>query len=73
MENSGVKAGGLTPREMEVLTFLARGLSTKEIACRMKISRRMVKTYVRNIKDKTGSETREEAVYKATLWGIIIA
>jgi DNA-binding NarL/FixJ family response regulator len=45
---------GLTPREHEVASLIADGLSNKEIAARLRISVGTVKYYVHQILDKTG-------------------
>ncbi len=50
----------LTPREAEVLTLLAEGLSNKLIADRLKISDHTAKFHVNSILNKLGAETRTE-------------
>jgi DNA-binding CsgD family transcriptional regulator len=52
---------GLTSREVEVLRLLVRGLSNKEIAERLVISRRTVGSHVEHIYAKTGVSTRAGA------------
>lgn len=49
---------GLTPRETEVATLVAQGLSNKEIADRLFISVPTVKDHVHNILTKTGLASR---------------
>ncbi len=44
----------LTDREREVLTWIAQGLSTKEIAARFDISARTVETHRANLMRKLG-------------------
>ncbi|MDT8912739.1 helix-turn-helix transcriptional regulator [Amycolatopsis sp. PS_44_ISF1] len=44
-----------SPREMEVLSHLADGLTYASIARRMKISLHTVDEYIRRIKKKSGS------------------
>lgn len=45
---------GLTDREREVLTLIARGLSTKEIAAELDIGQRTVETHRANLMRKLG-------------------
>lgn len=42
----------LTKRELEVLSLVQDGLTTKEVASRLQISKRTVETYRRNINEK---------------------
>jgi DNA-binding NarL/FixJ family response regulator len=61
----------LTPREMEVLEWMARGLQNKEIATELVISERTVKFHVSSILGKLGAGNRTEAVTLAMQRGII--
>lgn len=54
----------LSPREQEVLDFLAKGFLYKEIAENMGISYETVHTYIRRIYEKLQVRTRTEAVAK---------
>lgn len=56
MMREGHKEGlhGLTDREREVLTLIARGLSTKEIATELNIGGRTVETHRANLMRKLG-------------------
>ncbi len=65
------RAGVLTPREMEVLGLMARGLPNKGIARELAISEHTVKFHVNAILGKLGSQSRTEAVMQATLLGLI--
>ena len=51
-----------SPREYEVLTLVAQGLTNREIAYRLGISDRTVQFHVNAIFNKTGSRSRTEAV-----------
>ena len=49
---------GLTPREVEVLQLLARGLSNKEIAERLVISPKTAGNHIEHIYAKIGASNR---------------
>lgn len=55
----------LTGREIEVLQHVAKGLTSKEIGHVLFISENTVKNHVRNILDKLGLHSRNEAVLYA--------
>lgn len=55
----------LTPRELEILEFLSKRLSNKEIARKLSVSVFTVKNHVHNILEKLEVETRLEAVEQA--------
>lgn len=61
----------LTPREIEVLHQLARGLANKEIADSLGISEYTVKGHLKNILGKLRVADRTEAVTTAIVRGII--
>jgi DNA-binding NarL/FixJ family response regulator len=52
----------LTDRELEVLRFVAKGLSNREIAKELYIAENTVKNHVRNILEKLHLHSRMEAV-----------
>jgi LuxR family maltose regulon positive regulatory protein len=52
----------LTEREQEVLGYLARGYTNREIANRLYVSVNTVKTHLKNLYGKLGVSSREEAV-----------
>jgi two-component system nitrate/nitrite response regulator NarL len=55
----------LTPRETEVLSFLARGAPNKEIASALGLQLVTVKLHVRGICRKLGAKNRTQAALKA--------
>lgn len=56
---------GITPRELEVLEFIAQGLSTREIAERAGVSENTVKTHASRVFAKLGARRRTQAVQLA--------
>jgi two-component system nitrate/nitrite response regulator NarL len=61
----------LTPREIQVLEFLATGGSYVEIARELKIELNTVRTHIRSIYDKLGVINRAEAVNLGWSFGIL--
>jgi two-component system nitrate/nitrite response regulator NarL len=62
----------LTPREHEVLQFLAEGLANREIARRLAITEHTVKSHVDAILGKLDAHSRTEAVTRAARLGLIV-
>ncbi|HEY9838406.1 MAG TPA: response regulator transcription factor, partial [Vampirovibrionales bacterium] len=50
----------LTPTEMKVVQFVARGMANREIAEAMKVSQRTIESHVSNMLAKTGLHNRTE-------------
>src|SRR5260370_3319717 len=71
LQRPGRVAGDITPREREILTLLARGLSNVAIGQRLYISAATVKFHVGNVMQKLGARRRAEAVYAASKLGLI--
>jgi len=62
---------GLTPREVEVLRLLVRGLSNSEIGERLVVSRKTAANHVANIYMKTGQTSRAGASLFAMRHGLV--
>lgn len=61
----------LTGRELEILTLVAKGNTSREIAARLYISENTVRNHVRNVLDKLGMNSRFEAVTWAQREGLL--
>jgi DNA-binding CsgD family transcriptional regulator len=62
---------GLTPREIEVLRLLARGLSNKQIAASLVIAPKTVGNHIEHIYAKTGASNRAGAGLFAMQQGLL--
>ncbi|MDI9917521.1 LuxR C-terminal-related transcriptional regulator [Rhodococcus sp. IEGM 1379] len=62
----------LSPRETEVMSYVALGLRNAEIAERLALSTETVKTYMRNLMAKLEVHSRHEAVVEAKRQGLIL-
>jgi DNA-binding NarL/FixJ family response regulator len=61
-----------SPREQEVLTLAAQGLTNKEIAYRLGISDRTVQFHMNSVFNKTGTFSRTEAATLSLQQGWIV-
>jgi ATP/maltotriose-dependent transcriptional regulator MalT len=66
-----VRELGITPRELEILTQIAAGLSTREIAEKLFVSENTVKTHSSRLFDKLNAKRRTQAVQIAKEAGLI--
>jgi DNA-binding CsgD family transcriptional regulator len=62
---------GITPRELEILSLIAQGLSNREIAGRLFVSENTVKTHCSRAFDKLGARRRTQAVQLGKQLGIL--
>ena len=62
---------GLTPREVEVLRLLARGLSNAELAAQLQLSDATVKTHIARILSKLQLRDRAQAIVAAYETGLV--
>jgi len=65
------KTIGLNEREVEVLTWAARGKTSAEIAKILDVAKRTVDFHIENARGKLGAATRTEAVLKAATGRLI--
>ena len=62
---------GITARELEILTLVARGLSNREIAAELFVSENTVKTHCSRAFDKLGAARRTQAVQRGKELGLL--
>lgn len=62
---------GVTRREHEILTLIAEGLSTREIAARLEVTDHTVKSHTGRLYDKLGARRRTQAVQTARAAGLL--
>ena len=61
----------ITPRELEILGLLARGMSAREMATALFVSENTVKTHTARLFDKLGVNRRIKAVEAGRTFGLI--
>ena len=62
---------GITARELEILTLVARGFSNREIATQLFVSESTVKTHCARVFDKLGAARRTQAVLRGKELGLL--
>ncbi len=65
------RSGDLTPRETETLTLVAQGLTNSEIADRLTISHKTVKTHIVHLPRKLDARDRVQLVIAAYRIGLV--
>ena len=70
-ESATPAPGPVTPREIELLNLLARGLSYREVAGALNISHHTVGAHIKAIYRKLAVNSRSEAVFEAVQSGLI--
>lgn len=71
IQDQAAPAHSLSPRELEVLTLTAKGLTNKEIGYRLHLSERTVQFHLRSVFNKTGTNSRTQVVALAVQNGWI--
>ena len=62
---------GITARELEILTLVARGFSNREIATQLFVSENTVKTHCAHAFEKLGAARRTQAVQRCKELGLL--
>jgi two-component system, NarL family, nitrate/nitrite response regulator NarL len=70
-DDGGVVREALTTREVEVLSWMARGLSNREIGERLGISGHTAKFHVASVLAKLGAHNRADAVRRGIRRGLV--
>jgi DNA-binding NarL/FixJ family response regulator len=65
------KLVNLNEREVEILTWVARGKTSAQIARKLRLAKRTVDVHIDNARIKLGAATRTEAAIKAAAGGLI--
>jgi len=68
---AGPQAESLTPRELELLQLVAKGMPNKTIALALSVSENTVKYHLKNILQKLNAGNRTEAVTEAIRSGLL--
>ncbi|MEU6753951.1 LuxR C-terminal-related transcriptional regulator [Spirillospora sp. NPDC046719] len=71
LDDAGLNASGLTPREVEVIRLMAEGLETTEIAARLCYSERTVKGVIHTISRRLRLRNRPHIIAHAMRFGLI--
>ena len=70
-ENPSPLFDGLTPRELEVLRLIARGMKNREISAELVISEKTVGNHISNIFTKLQVNDRSQAIVRALRGGLM--
>jgi len=70
-DDSKAERGQLTPRQIEILHYLQKGVQNKIIAHELKLSESTVKVHIRRIFTLLGAKNRSQAVNNAMEMGIL--
>jgi two-component system, NarL family, response regulator LiaR len=62
---------GITPREMDILELIAKGMSNREIAEKLYVSENTVKTHSSRVFSKLGAKRRTQAVQLGKEFGLL--
>jgi DNA-binding NarL/FixJ family response regulator len=62
---AGKPPNGLTQREAEILSMIARGMTNPDIAAELYLSAQTIKSHINRIFAKTGSANRADAIHYA--------
>lgn len=71
VDRARLEALGITPREHEILTLIAAGMSNREIAATLYVSENTVKTHLARLFGKLDARRRTQAVQIAKASGLI--
>ena len=70
-ETKGIPGEHLSDRELEVLHFIAAGLTNQQIARKLFVSLNTIRTHTKNINSKLSVHSRTQAVARAKELGIL--
>jgi len=71
VNENNLKQLGISPRELEVLNLIARGLSNQEIADKLFVSLNTVKTHSSKLFEKLNVNRRTQALQEAKKLGLL--
>lgn len=71
LETVPISDAQLTRREMEILNYLAEGMTSMEISKHLKISNHTVDWYMNGLQDKLKAKNRQQVVALAFRYGLI--
>jgi DNA-binding NarL/FixJ family response regulator len=71
LEPNGLSLSRLSTREQQVLSLVAEGHSTREVASGLHYSERTVKNVLHDVVTKLNARTRSQAVAEAVRQGLI--